>query len=182
MKLAVFFPGVGYHCDKPLLYYSKKLFMEYGYEIKEVNYTGFEGNIKGSAQKMKEAFECALEQSKEILADTDFTKYENIVFVMKSIGTAVGSAYAKQSGINPQLIILTPVEQTFMFVNDKSGIVFHGSSDTWAKTDIIRSECEKLELPLHILKDANHSLETGKLEIDLAYLHEVMRLIEEAIR
>lgn len=23
MKLAVFFPGIGYHCDKPLLYYSE---------------------------------------------------------------------------------------------------------------------------------------------------------------
>ena len=23
MKAAVFFPGIGYHCDKPLLYYSR---------------------------------------------------------------------------------------------------------------------------------------------------------------
>ena len=32
MKLVVFFPGIGYHCDKPLLYYSRKLAQEYGYE------------------------------------------------------------------------------------------------------------------------------------------------------
>ena len=32
MKLAVFFPGIGYHCDKPLLYYSQKLAKECGYE------------------------------------------------------------------------------------------------------------------------------------------------------
>lgn len=25
MKLVVCFPGIGYHCDKPLLYYSRKL-------------------------------------------------------------------------------------------------------------------------------------------------------------
>lgn len=25
MKLAIFFPGIGYHTDKPLLYYSRKL-------------------------------------------------------------------------------------------------------------------------------------------------------------
>ena len=25
MKIAVFFPGIGYHCDKPLLYYARKL-------------------------------------------------------------------------------------------------------------------------------------------------------------
>ncbi len=29
MKLAVFFPGIGYHCDKPLLYYAKKLISLY---------------------------------------------------------------------------------------------------------------------------------------------------------
>ena len=28
MKAAVFFPGIGYHCDKPLLYYSRKLAQE----------------------------------------------------------------------------------------------------------------------------------------------------------
>ena len=32
-KLAVLFPGIGYHCDKPLLYYSKKCLSAYGYEI-----------------------------------------------------------------------------------------------------------------------------------------------------
>ena len=30
MKIAVFFPGIGYHCDKPLLYYARKLVQEYG--------------------------------------------------------------------------------------------------------------------------------------------------------
>ena len=34
-KLAVIFPGVGYHTDKPLLYYSKKLAFQNGYEIVE---------------------------------------------------------------------------------------------------------------------------------------------------
>ena len=32
MKIAVFFPGIGYHCDKPLLYYVRKLAQECGYE------------------------------------------------------------------------------------------------------------------------------------------------------
>ena len=49
MKLAVFFPGIGYHCDKPLLYYSRKLAQECGYEetiALSYNYDG--GNIRGS--------------------------------------------------------------------------------------------------------------------------------------
>ena len=31
MKLVVLFPGVGYHCDKPLLYFSRDIAYEAGY-------------------------------------------------------------------------------------------------------------------------------------------------------
>ena len=40
-KAAVLFPGIGYHTDKPLLYYSKKIAAELGYEIIEVPYGKF---------------------------------------------------------------------------------------------------------------------------------------------
>ena len=32
-KLAIIFPGVGYHKDKPLLYYSSKLVKGLGYDV-----------------------------------------------------------------------------------------------------------------------------------------------------
>ena len=31
-RLAVIFPGIGYHCDKPILYYSRKLAKEQEYK------------------------------------------------------------------------------------------------------------------------------------------------------
>ena len=46
-KLAVIFPGVGYHVDKPLLYYSKKIAAHYGYEIVEVAYGKLPKKVKG---------------------------------------------------------------------------------------------------------------------------------------
>ena len=49
MKAAVFFPGIGYHCDKPLLYYSRKLAQECGYEETiALSYTYDGGNIRGN--------------------------------------------------------------------------------------------------------------------------------------
>ncbi|MDO4961504.1 MAG: hypothetical protein Q4E57_06595 [Eubacteriales bacterium] len=33
-RIAIFFPGIGYNADKPLLYYSRKLTAKYGYEEK----------------------------------------------------------------------------------------------------------------------------------------------------
>ena len=32
-KIAVFFPGFGYSCEKPLLYYTASMARDYGYEI-----------------------------------------------------------------------------------------------------------------------------------------------------
>ena len=64
MKIAVFFPGIGYHCDKPLLYYARKLVQEYGYEktvMQEYSYNG--KNIRGDKKKMQEAFERSLKKS-----------------------------------------------------------------------------------------------------------------------
>ena len=50
-KLAVVFPGVGYHADKPLLYYSRKLAAQYGYEIICADYGILPSGIKGDAGK-----------------------------------------------------------------------------------------------------------------------------------
>lgn len=51
-KLVCLFPGIGYACDKPLLYYSRKLLKEMGWEIVPVAYSGFPGKVKGDPEKM----------------------------------------------------------------------------------------------------------------------------------
>ncbi|MCQ2469790.1 MAG: hypothetical protein MJ100_08275 [Ruminococcus sp.] len=38
MKLCVLFPGMGYHADKPLLYYSAKLALSRGYDVIPLNF------------------------------------------------------------------------------------------------------------------------------------------------
>ncbi len=68
-KIAVLFPGIGYNCDRPLLYYTGKLALLYGYELKKAEYGGFEAGIKGNREKMEKAFYSALSQTEKILAD-----------------------------------------------------------------------------------------------------------------
>lgn len=180
--LAVFFPGIGYHTDKPLLYYSKKLAAAYGYEILEADYgTLPAGNIKGNHEKMTEAFRQGLDAVTEQLADVDFVRYERILFVSKSIGTAVAAAYALQNRLPALHIYYTPVEESFQAIGTE-GIVFHGTADPWARTEVIRSECHKRGLPLYITEDANHSLETGNVQTDLKNMARIMERAEEYIR
>lgn len=181
MKLAVIFPGIGYHTDKPLLYYSKKLAKNYGYEIAEVPYGNFPKGVKGSPDKMKEAFFAAIKQTEEILGEVDFAAYDNLLFISKSIGTAVAAAYADKHGFKTHNIFYTPVAETFPFVKQE-GIAFHGTDDPWVETAVVKRECEERKLRLYITEGANHSMETGDVTTDLKNLETIMKQSEEYLK
>ena len=178
-KLAVIFPGVGYHTDKPLLYYGKKLARAAGFQIIDVSYGGFQGNIKESRQKMEEAFLSACTQAEEILKGEDFDKYDQILFISKSIGTVVAAEYAKNHDIDAAQIYFTPLEDTFRFAERKKGVAFHGTKDPWADTCKIEMLCAGKEIPLFKTKGANHSLETGNVQEDIENLSRVMKRCKE---
>lgn len=183
MKLAVIFPGIGYHTDKPLLYYSKKLAVKYGYEIKEVPYGGFESGIKGSKEKMFEAYKSALSQTEDILKTVDFGQYETLLFISKSIGTAVAASYETMHGISAGNLFYTPVEASFSAIGpEMKGVVFHGTNDSWAATDVIERNCRQRKLPLYITERGNHSLETGEVLPDIQNLRLIMEQSEAYIR
>lgn len=174
MKLAVLFPGIGYTADKPLLYYSEKLAKQYHYETVRVSYGELSKNLD-------EAFREALAGTETLLVKYDWMQYEEILFLSKSIGTAVACAYAQKYKIRCKNIYFTPLEQTF-FYHPQPGIVFHGTADPWAKTEVIEEKCREFSLPLHIVEGTNHSLEaaddTGK---NLQNLIRIMGVTESYI-
>lgn len=151
MKLAVFFPGIGYHCDKPLLYYSEKLAKQYQYETIKIAYEEL-------GKDLDEAFAGALSQTEACLTEVDWNQYEDVLFVSKSIGTAVACAYAAKHAVNCRNIYYTPLERTFAFA-PQTGVVFHGTGDPWAGTEMIKTKCRERDLPLFIVEKSNHSLE-----------------------
>lgn len=172
-KLAVIFPGIGYHTDKPLLFYSKKLAKQYGYEVVEVPYKDLFKNVTDPEKKLEAAFLSAFAQTEEILQNVPFEEYETILFISKSIGTVVASAYAQKYGLKARQILYTPVEATFSFA-PQQGIVFHGTADPMADAEIVKKECVARKLPMHLIENGNHSLETGDVLRDLEILRTVM--------
>lgn len=182
MKIAVLFPGIGYTCDKPLLYYTAKICKTQGYEIMPVPYSGFDLNIKGNEDKMEKAFYHALEQANELLKDVNWSQYEEILFVSKSIGTIVAGAFAKEIGCPVRHVAYTPLEQTFMFAGN-DGIMFHGTKDPWAKdSEKIMAGAKKAGMELVLIEDGNHSLETGDVFLDIENLKIVLEKATEYIK
>ncbi len=172
MKIAIFFPGIGYHCDKPLLYYADKLCRQSQYETLRLSYTNLSRSIP-------EAFEQAYAQTEAQLAHVNWNTCGDILFVSKSLGTAVAAAYAKRHGISCRNIYYTPLAETFDFA-PQTGIVFHGTSDPWAQTAIIEEKCRESSLPLHVIERTNHSLELPQNAVleNLRILERVMAFSE----
>lgn len=188
-KLAVFFPGIGYTLDKPLMYYSQKIAKKYEYDIKLLPYDGFPDSVRGDKAKMAISYEIALSKAKEMLADVNMDSYDEILFIGKSVGTVVATKiaselYEKNSEYHNKIrvILYTPLEATFMFPVYKA-LAFTGNSDPWvngneSKIPVI---CHGKGIKCITFEDANHSLETGDLSRDIDYLDKVIKLTENYI-
>lgn len=180
-QLAVLFPGIGYHCDKPLLYYTAKLARAAGYEVLPVPYTGFPEKVRGDRDKLRACFDIARSQAEAMLAQVKWAEYRDILFIGKSIGTIVALRYAAEKGLATRSVLLTPLVETFSFVRGKA-VAFHGTADPWARTEDIVAACEAKGVPLWLTEGANHSLETGDALKDVRVLEETMTRIDFFIR
>ena len=180
-KIAVIFPGVGYHPDKPLLYYSRKLAEQYGYGVFCADYGQLPSGIKGGTAKMRAAWQQAVEHVDGQLSGIDFASCSHVLFISKSLGTAVATAYDARHRIGAGHVYYTPVDASFQAIGTE-GIVFHGTGDSWANTAVIQEECRKRGLSLFLTEHANHSMETGDALKDLEILKQIMEETDRYIR
>lgn len=178
MKLMVTLPGIGYTCDRPILYYAGRLAASMGYEVIRVGYSGFPMNLRGNAEGMRACLDSAEAQAGEALKAVDWHLYDDIVFTGKSIGTVVACRLAKRVGSRARCVLLTPLPQTFD-THLPEAVAFHGTADPWADTPTIRAACADKHVPLYITENANHSLETGDALKDIENLSSVMRTVRD---
>lgn len=174
-KLAVFFPGIGYTVDKPLLYYSRKLASQAGFEVRLLSYTGFPQNARGDREQIRNACELALARVKEQLSGIDLSACGELLFVGKSVGTyaAAGLAAEISAPDRIRLLLYTPLEETFVFPFIDA-VVFTGSADPWTAKGSIPELCHGRGIPCTLISQANHSLETGNVKQDLRNLEQIM--------
>ena len=176
-SIAVLFPGIGYSCDRSLMYFTGKLAAAEGYELRTVPYGDFPKGVKGNRSKMEQSFYSAMEQAEKLLQDIDWNAYDRILFIGKSIGTIVASAYAKEHRIGVKSVLFTPLTDTYRFAEGQA-VAFHGTADPWAETpEIIRLSKEK-GIPIYLTEQANHSLETGDVPADVRNLAEIMAHVQ----
>ncbi len=182
-KIAVYFPGIGYHCDKPLLYYGRKIARELGYENdRNINYTYKAGNIRGDQEKMEAAYKALFSQAEASLADVVWNEYDDVLFVSKSIGTIIAASYAEKYHLRQaKHILYTPLAQTFLSA-PKNAAAFIGTADPWSDIDKIIRLAETNHIPLAVYEGCNHSLECDDALKNLEILTDVMRRTFDFLR
>ena len=108
MKLAILFPGIGYHTDKPLLYYSKKILKNMNYEIKEIHFENLDFDLNKSKDE-------AYKQAKDQIHKFDLKAYDSILFISKSIGTYCAAKLAHEYKLTAN-IYFTPLDFTLEYL------------------------------------------------------------------
>ena len=180
-KLAVVFPGIGYHRDKPLLYFSTKLAVNMGYEPLFIEYHDMPLKIRGNAEMMKKAAELACEQSSLKLSGTDLSVYDDILFIGKSIGTIALAKYAADHKIDAGQIWYTPLEATFSF-GAGDVIAFIGDDDPWSDVGKVKRIASDKQIRLYSYPGCNHSLERGDVDRDISHLRDIMLKTDDFIK
>ena len=173
-KIAVIFPGMGYHKDKPLLYHSIRLVKELGYEVINIEYHDLPQKIRGDLKLMREAADMAYAQAEEQLKDVRITGQDDVIVIGKSIGTFVAARYVHDHDLPAKQVWYTPVEATFLF-DSKNIVAFIGENDPWSDLEKVKEKAGKLEIPLYTYPNCNHSLESSDTLEDIKTLQDVIK-------
>lgn len=173
-KLLIMFPGVGYGFNHPLLYYADSVFEEKGYEQKYMKYQEIfldrELTFEEKADKVREYVE---EQANQI----DFSMYEEIIFLSKSVGSLEAGALAEKLGIKIKQIFLTPIEKAIPYCKDESYVIIGTNDEAY---EAYKKYCEKHKIYTLYIENANHSLEIqGQPYENIEILKKVMEFIGE---
>lgn len=160
-KLAVLFPGVGYTCAKPLLYYTGMLAAEHGYEVLRLDYGQDIHTFKGrTMEDLRPVIELAVERILPVLEKVPNEAYRDILFISKSIGTVVSCEAQERLGWKVRHFLMTPIPAALPYLEKVNGVFLAGTGDAYIEAKLVRQAARKYpDKAVLILEGCNHSLE-----------------------
>lgn len=149
-KIVVSFPGAR-GCEIPLLYFGAKHFEDLGYEKRFIHYPS----------NREITLENVLNNALEMLRDIDWSEYEDIVFVAKSLGTVVSCMVKERLEIPARLILFTPLEETLPYIRKENAVLLTamGDRDHYLAAPRLTALCEREGITCHIEPGIGHRME-----------------------
>ncbi|MCR5798199.1 hypothetical protein [Eubacterium xylanophilum] len=176
-KLAIVLPGFRYSKDCPLLYYPAMKYKKMGYEILAIDDYG-SCDMKGNPEQF---ISDSLDYIAPVLDEIDFNSFDEVVFIAKSVGTALAPRIEDKYKINNAVhIMLTPIDATIQYMTDDRIIkyIVSGTEDEWISLMSLTQACMEYDLNLNIISDVGHRLEdSNNLERTIGILKEILENI-----
>ena len=149
-KLVISFPGIRGN-EIPLLYFGAKYYEDMGYESMFINNPIAE-NVW---------FEEMYENAEKVIKKIDFSEYEHVVFVAKSMGTVVACTLKEKYNIPASLILFTPLKETLPYMKKDNDIILvaAGDKDNWLESNVLVEACEREGLTYYIESGVGHRME-----------------------
>ena len=156
-SLVILFPGAGYSCDKPLLYYAREVTLLLGCDVLSLEY----GYFKTNEGFKPEFIQLILMETQEAIQECLAKQYKKIYFISKSLGTSVAGEISKVIGYDKvENLFLTPIKYTIPHIMNSKCTVIVGDQDKLFPKESI-DEIRKYELvDTHVISEATYSLET----------------------
>ena len=190
-KLAVFFPGAGYSCFGPALYYPTNIFLENNFDILQVEYDLRDISENLSSSFLKGFASDFFNQLEELISfDVNYEKFEEIFIVAKSAGTKIASQIAKLDSFKDikslNYIYLTPAWRDLEFFNttlkvDKPCLHIIGTNDAHHNN----ATCNDFRSQDHCvleLESADHGLDVeGSTEKSLGCIADICDAVRSFI-
>ncbi|ARP50586.1 MULTISPECIES: hypothetical protein [Caproicibacterium] len=161
-QLAVFFPGTGYSCDQPLLYYARRAAEQAGCDVLPLTYqVVLDRNCRNMTQEIQHCLSQALHAAGEALrAVFRRQPYRELFFFSKSFGTVVaGGLERRLTGKKVHQFFLTPLEATLPYMQAHPCFAASGTADSWVTTEIQQKMQHTASVQMYLFPGANHSLE-----------------------
>ncbi len=182
-KLAVIFPGIGYTCAKPLLYYTASAAADHDYEILRLDYGQDIHTFCGrTALELEPVTKLALKRTLRQLQAVPFQEYEKIIFISKSIGTVIACESEKQFSLTDKVrhFLLTPIPAAMPYLKQANGVFFSGTADPYIPEKTIRQAARLYpEKTGGIFEGCDHSLEKkGNIMGNLINLGKVIECLQ----
>ena len=172
-KLIIIFPGAGYGLDCPLLYYADFLYETKGFDRIHMNYQNIFSNSKLS---LEEKLLNVRNYISKLVKDVDFTSYDEIIFLSKSVGSVEAGILAEKLGVNIIQIFITPIEEAISYCKKDSYVVIGTQDKAYS---VYKKYCDENRINALYVEDANHSLEVdGQPYQSIDILKMVMQFIE----
>lgn len=174
-KVVVLFPGTNYNTGCPLLYYAGFKFEVQGYEKISISY----GDLLKTDKPFNECVEDIKNTVLKRLQETNFSKYSDIVFVSKSLGTVIAGWVEEKLCVKVRHIYLTPIKETLAYIENGENIisVVAGTKDKFLDAEILREHCIRRNVYLKQINGAGHRLEIWRdMDKNIEILREVVAI------